>query len=165
MEEAMYITNKKIVNAIELRDDDSGSYGSYFRITRKVGIKVMKFKKNGGYDLRKALLKSGIYKEAVKEYKMIKEARRRSKMVVKTYGLKTFKYIDQWYVGILLEHISGTSLSEKNSPDKVMDNLMGVMRKVKVFIYDHNTCNFIKQRDKGWRIIDFSPDWVSVEAL
>jgi len=167
----MKITDGQIIRAINRGEDSSGGYGSYYRLTQKVGIKVIGQDGKGGRDTLEALLKSKLYKDAKKEYTMLKIARRRSKMVVKPYKLRVFHYPDDeaWYVGILMEHISGPTLAElgteyEEEEEEIMEMLMKKMKKLNVFIRDHNPQNFIKQRVKGWRIIDFSPGWVHVKA-
>lgn len=168
------VTKAEIVKAIKRGSDNSGSYGSYFQINGKVGIKVIAFDDECDFKSIEALKQSRVYEDAVKEGKMLKEASKRSRMVAKFYSLETFKVFGYWQVGIVMEHIDGILLSDYCDKDEdaedydVRDNIVEMllrkMRKVKVYIHDQNSSNFIRQ-GRRWRIIDFSPLWVKVSKL
>lgn len=141
--------NKTIKNLnIENIDDKIGEFGSYFKISKKRGIKIFKQNKDikGSKNITSLLSKKRLIKNAIKEYILLKQAEK-SNITPKHPRIEIIKINNEYQIGVSMEHISGKTLYEKHD----------------IFYLDNFHCSSkgyfnIKSKKNDLEIIDYFDD-------
>lgn len=149
------------------RDAPSGCYGTYYRISPTVGMKLLNVEP---YKSVKDLIQSRHWRTAYKEYHLLKDAQK-SGFTPKPYRVVAVKYLEEdsiepgyrYQPGIMMQHINGdegddyVSLEAATRVAKKLERLTGLIHddfnghNVKVEYYSTG-------KVKKYWLIDFSPD-------
>lgn len=121
--DAIYFVNLHGIKVAKKRKLPSGAYGEYVQLTRNIGIKLFK---SGVFDSKEKALRSTLYKtEAPKELKNLREAREIfGRMAPLGLHYDAINYDSKWRVGVLVQHIDGTMLSELDTYYYDVGNLL-----------------------------------------
>ena len=107
-----YLSIKRFRRGLSLSDArvPSGAYSVYYR-RGKIGIKVLRtdfrYFGTGGYKSMRSLKRSFMWREALKEYNLMKKAED-SGLVPIPYCVKPVRLGKRFYPAIFMEHIQGT---------------------------------------------------------
>lgn len=155
------MTTKQISNLrkkMNVGSDKGGCYGEYYQITKTKGIKIA----NKSFLNEKKLKASKQYKDFVEEFNFLKFLKK-TDLTPKPYELLIFKHKNRFYVGIVMQHFDGPSLSDKNHDDdkesKIIARLHSKLTKHKINHKDLHANNIICHKKK-YRAIDFSADFI-----
>lgn len=134
----------------------SGAFGTYFKLTRTKGIKVL----NGRFRTLEAAYNSYIFDQAKSESEILKIAEA-SKVVPKCYGVRVVRHGKSFRVGILMQYLGNKRLSDLDLSDKeesnIYDKLNDALSHAGVEHNDLHTHNIMFHKGKYYAI-DFSPD-------
>ncbi len=146
------------------RPNGCGAFGRYYRLSKVIGIKVLSGMWSNEYcTTQKELKASNQWKEAVREARLIRVARK-SRIVPKCYGVVPVRREGQngrLHVGIVMQHIPGRVLGNRE-PDVIERLSDRICNKCKLSMQDLHGWNILvtgKSRKRYW-VIDFTPDLI-----
>lgn len=139
-----------------------GGYGTYFKITRSKGVKVLR----GSYKSFMAAMNSSQMREAIKERDLMIEASK-SGVTPKCYGVTVVQRGSSFRVGIVMEHLGSTRLRDlgldEEEEERIIMELEDQVRDSGVTHNDLHPWN-VMVKDGKYYAIDFSPDYAYAEA-
>lgn len=142
----------------------SGAHGTYIQITSKRGVKLM----HGGFGSKDIAKNSESYLDAEEELKFLRHLEDQNcNFVPKCYGITFVKIGEQYYVGIILQHLGNVHLADiprtamdYKEKEDLKDELFCTLRDMYGIqhkdIHDHNVMTF---EGKFW-VIDFGNNLV-----
>ncbi len=145
----------------DLSSDDSGCSGYYFYIGRGIGAKVYR---------RSAQVKANLNtKEAKDEMEIYAKLHKKGcDIIPKCYGIRELKIRGQWHVCLLLQHLTGNTLSGTKKETlailkidifNIISELHNVLKdKFGLANMDIHQKNVMIHNMKPW-VIDFTPDF------
>jgi RIO-like serine/threonine protein kinase len=136
-----------------------GSYGMYVKISNLRGIKLL----HGSFRSMKSAADSYQMENAKKEAELLEKAYV-SGVVPKCYGVKIVKRGTVFRVGIEMQHLGNTRLSDVPSADqwRIARELREALLNVGIRHSDLHNYNVMK-KGKKYYAIDFSPCCISID--
>jgi len=148
-------TSKKVLDLREIEHVGSGSYGAYYQLSDKKGVK---------------LLENGARLEALAEWNILvalsKITINGRRITPKAYSIERFNVLDEdgdamTMIGLVMEHIEEDDDAEYINTHEVIEQANTTFALQGIIYHDFNSENVL-QTEKGPRIIDFTPGFVSV---
>lgn len=138
----------------------SGKNGTYYKLNNNVGVKVIHSKEFK--NVTKAF-RSKAYREAVEEACLLSEAYETG-YVPQCYGVTLVKMGAGYKVGVLMQHLGNTTLSESEFYDdaEIYNDINNSLKDLGIYHGDLNEDNIMVYRGKFYAI-DFSPDCVKIK--
>jgi RIO-like serine/threonine protein kinase len=134
-----------------------GGYGTYFKITRSKGVKVLR----GSFSSFLAAMNSGTMKLAMKERDLMNEAHS-SGVTPKCFGVTVVQRGNSFRVGIIMEHLGSVRLRDlkmdEEEEERIIMELEEQVSSAGVTHNDLHPWNVMVKGDKYYAI-DFSPDY------
>jgi len=149
--------------------DESGAFSHYYRLSQRIGIKVIRAYEAWCFQdplaTVKELKQSLLWKQALEEVRLLRKARK-SKVVPRCYRLVPVKVSEGFYPGIVMQHINGELLRDRHTDtpvqEEIKDQLKEQLAQAGLLMGDLHICNVIvDSKEKCWAI-DFSPSFVEV---
>lgn len=140
----------------------SGAYGSYFRIGRKRGLKVLR----GSFRSMAAAYNSPEFDLAKEEAELLKLAED-SGVVPECFGVRVVKRGTVFRVGILMQHLGNKTLADLNQDEMyeadIHDQLKDALDHCGINHGDLHTRNIMFFKGKFYAI-DFSPEAIQIPS-
>lgn len=156
-------TFSKIISKTLLQKrSGGGSYGEYYQISRSKGIKLL----YSSFITFEDALKSELYKDAQAEAKLMREAKTRYSNIPQCFGVKVIKMDTTYRIGIIMQHL-GTQKAVTHpvaENDDFKNELVNRLRQVGI-IHDDLHYNNIMLYKEDWWVIDFSPEFITIEPI
>lgn len=137
-----------------------GAHGTYFKLTRTRGIKVLK----GSFRSLASAYNSYTFDLAKEEAELLVMAEHTG-IVPKCYGVRVVRRGHSYRVGILMEHLGNKTLEDMNfnidKESKIYDNLNETLNLAGIEHSDLHSKNIMFHRGKCYAI-DFSPGYTFV---
>src|SRR5688572_10985308 len=84
-------------------ESSGGSFGSYYIISQRVGIKLL----FGGFDTLEEIKDSHLFRDAEREAELLIQAKKRYYYIPKCYGVVIIWKDNKYKVGIVMQHLEG----------------------------------------------------------
>ena len=159
----------------------SGKFGSYFRLSKNRGLKML----SKGFMTKEEARKSYFYQQAKKEVVLLQQAEP-SGISPRYSELLIAKFQGLYFPAIKMEHVKGRTLESYNHKVSIEEMKVNVktgklikrivsqkrksaysfvnslLLKQKIKHLDIHECNVLVEFNGKIRVIDFSPRWVSL---
>ena len=134
----------------------AGSYGRYFKIDKKTGVKILT---EDCFDTLSELMESYVFSDSVNEFNRLKRLYGTSHVFPKPISLaivRELQYSKQpiYHVGYTMKHIDGKTVSNSTMSDKDWASLARArtsLEKKGIWFDDSHAGNVIKRRTKKYR--------------
>jgi RIO-like serine/threonine protein kinase len=150
-----------MIKLAKYEDGFEGAHGRYVKLSPSLGIKVIHsplFK-----SIAKAY-KSHAYRQAKKEAELLTSAFE-SGVVPRCYGVTLVKIGNRFKVGVLMQHLGSTPISESDFYDQVSeayDEINDSLMELGIYHNDLHEDNIMVYRGKFYAV-DFSPKCVETD--
>lgn len=141
---------------LKSKSGPKGSYGSYHKLTRTKGVKVLK----GSYKSVMDAINSYQMEEAMKERDLLLKVQH-SGMTPKCYGVAIVEWGKKFRVGIVMEHLGETRLSDLGLDEDEESDIMAELEdKICNFGINHTDIHSynVMFKNRKYYVIDFSPE-------
>ncbi len=145
------------------KSQKAGAYGRYVKINARMGVKVIVASGDDPFKTAADCEASRNYERAKAEFELLREGRKRTRLVPMPYAVGCFKARRYFFPCIFMEHIPGRRYEFDAYENKKIMALGDKLEKLGIIHGDLHGYNVIfDSKQRHWRPIDFGPNDVEI---